>query len=270
MKYIVKYYQEKTKEEKKSIIIITDNIQIAREFAYHHKNMIPGCYPKVYILDFTGTQVEEASLQILKIATKYMIDNQAKRNKNISNNSFYWKLYNGCRVHTIVDEDVKDCLGEIKLALWENACKLIFSRNFTEIARTVQDIYRLSYNHLMQYVRSERNVGDYKHLYIEDINGDIIDVGKGIAQIVKECDILPTIADDDAECEKQLKLRAIVVDVLKTCSPIQKRVTILAAKALSERQIAGKINRSKTTVHYHRMQVQEKAKKMYPNGYILD
>lgn len=34
MKYLVKFYDEKTKDEKKNIIIDVENVQKAREFAH--------------------------------------------------------------------------------------------------------------------------------------------------------------------------------------------------------------------------------------------
>ena len=250
MNYKVIYANKNTKEIEKTVLLQAENIRKARETANSAENLPQGCFCKVYNILDTDTAFTEAALQIVRRATKYMIDNYYT--------DLSYRLYNGCRVQTIVDSDVLDCIQVVSLSLWENR------KEETETA------HRIAYNSLYRYLRSEKSIDNKdKNLYIEDIDGDIINVSKNINTIVKECDNLPLITDSIEEKEKAEKLQAIIVDILQDCTPTQKRVIKLIAQALSERQVADVMNRAQPTIHQHKIYVEKKARAKYPNGFNL-
>ena len=249
-KYKVNYTDTATKEITKTLFLQADNIRQARETANSADNLPENCYCKVYCILDTPEAIIEASTEIVKRTTANMISREG--------GEIQYRLYNAIRQPHPTDPDIMDCLSVVNLALWENR------QEETETA------YRTAYHALNKHLYDSRqiklSVTAMRTIYIEDIDGEIISVNKGINAIIKASDPLPNIEDATDTDEKADTITALLLDILKDYTPIQKRVIKLVAEGLSERQIADKMNRTKTTIHEHKTNAQKKAFKKYPNG----
>lgn len=249
-KYKANYINVATKEIDKSMFINAENIQQARGTANIPENMPENCYCKVYVILDTPQAITEASTEIVKRTTANMISREG--------GEIQYRLYNAIRTPHSTDPDMMDCLQVVNLALWE------YRHEQTE------DAYLQAYKALNKHLYDSRqirlSVTAMRTMYIEDIDGDIISVNKGINAIIKASDPLPTIEDEN-DTQKQLDtITTLLIDILQDYTPIQKRVIKLVADGYSERQIADKMNRKKTTIHEHKQAAQKKALKKYPNG----
>lgn len=249
-KYKVNYTDTATKEITKTLFLQADNIRQARETANSADNLPENCYCKVYCILDTPEAIIEASTEIVKRTTANMISREG--------GEIQYRLYNAIRQPHPTDADIMDCLSVVNLALWENR------QEETETA------YRTAYHALNKHLYDSRqiklSVTAMRTVYIEDIDGEIISVNKGINAIIKASDTLPNIEDATDTDEKADTITALLLDILKDYTPIQKRVIKLVAEGLSERQIADKMSRTKTTIHEHKTNAQKKAFKKYPNG----
>lgn len=249
MKYKV-IYTKKTTDEARQMMIQADSLRQAQQIANTPDNIQPGEHCKVYCDTTTSDGLQEAALQIVKRSTASMIYREG--------GEIQYRLYNGCRVRHIDDTDVQDCLQVVALSLIES------NANNIDVATAYLTAYRQLYNYLYSCRAVKETKQSMRTVYLEDIDGDIINVSKGINTIIKASETLPTIADEDSENIDAIT--DIVIDILKDFTPVQKRVIKLLANGLSERQVADKMNRAKTTIREHKTTVQKKAMQKYPNG----
>lgn len=250
MEYKVIYTNKATKEQTREMLLQADNIRQARQAANSTDNIKQGEYCKVYNILNTPQAIQEASIEIIKRTTANMISREG--------GEIQYRLYNAIRHPHPSDPDIMDCIGVVNLALWEY-------RQEDE-----QTAYSEAYKALNKYLYDSRqirlSVTAMRTVFIEDIDGDIINVNKGINAIIKASDPLPNIEDEDEQTAYINALTGIIIDILKDCTPVQKRVIKLIAEGNSERQTADKMNREKKTIHEHKQRVIKKALAKYPNG----
>ena len=250
MEYKVNYTNHTTKEVVKTMMLQADDIRQARATANNPDIMPDNCYCKVYNILNTPEAITEASTEIVKRTTANMISREG--------GDIQYRLYNAIRQPHPSDPDIMDCLGVVNLALWE------YRNEDTETA--YKEAYKALNAHLYESRQIRLSVTAMRTVYIEDIDGDIINVNKGINAIIKASDPLPNITDEDEDTARIDTITEILIDILKDYTPIQKRVIKLVADGYSHRQIADKMNRHHKTIQEHITTAQKKALRKYPNG----
>lgn len=104
-----------------------------------------------------------------------------------------------------------------------------------------------------KYVYSIGNKrGGYHISYMEDINGDIVNVNNEIDALFKD-------TDTDTETRKAIK------DILNALTPKQKTVLKYKVKGYSQRQIAQKMNKTQRSVLKYLRTIRKEASEMYPD-----
>lgn len=253
MKYTIIYTNTNTNRTTRCDAYAPD-LATVRKFAYSPLFCHDGESCRIYSDITTGDGIQEASLQIVKRTTANMINREG--------GDIQYRLYNACRVKHIDDPDIMDCMQVAALALCDAVADGV----------DVVDAYHSAYLSLNRHLHASRqihlSVTAMRTVYIEDIDGDIINVNKDIARIVKKSDIITDtdMQDDPTDISK---LSYIISDIMEGLTPPQKQVLEYLARGYSERQIANAMNRSKTTIHEHKLNITKKAKAKYPNGVIL-
>lgn len=250
MKYRVIYTNRVTKEDTRKIMLQADNIRQARQTANSTDNIRDNEYCKVYCILDTPQAIQEASIEIVKRTTANMISREG--------GEIQYRLYNAIRQPHPTDPDIMDCIGVVTLALWE------YRQEDEQTA--YGEAYRALNKHLYDSRQIRLSVTAMRTVFIEDIDGDIINVNKGINAIIKASEPLPNIEDEDEQTAYSDTLTNIIIDILKDLTPVQKRVIKLIADGNSERQTAEKMNREKKTIHEHKQRAVKKALAKYPNG----
>ena len=169
MEYKVNYTNHTTKEVVKTMMLQADDIRQARATANNPDNMPDNCYCKVYNILNTPEAITEASTEIVKRTTANMISREG--------GDIQYRLYNAIRQPHPTDPDIMDCLGVVNLALWE------YRNEDTETA--YKEAYKALNAHLYESRQIRLSVTAMRTVYIEDIDGDIINVNKGINAILE-------------------------------------------------------------------------------------
>lgn len=177
--------------------------------------------------------------------------------------SLQYQLYNECRrpLSEIDDPNVLDCISVARLALLEGI----------ENGDPIDEQYHRAYLALNKYLRNSKQINlsatAQRTLYIEDINGDIINISSGINAIVNFKEYAPTAINFEIDRDKLTYYSEIIIAISGTLTPTQRKVLIFLAKGYSERKIAEVMHRGKTTIHEHITIIRKKAADLFPNGY---
>lgn len=201
------------------------------------------------------TELTAGALMVVRRTTANMIAREG--------GSLQYQLYNECRrpLSEIDDQNVLDCISVARLALIEGI----------EDGDPIDEQYHRSYLALNKYLRENKQINlsvtAQRTLYIEDINGDIINISSGINTIVNLKDYAPTAINFEIDRDKLTYYAEIIITISKTLTPTQRKVLIFLTKGYSERKIAEVMHRGKTTIHEHITIIRKKAADLFPNGY---
>lgn len=238
MKYKTIYTNKTSKEDTRTIMLTADNIRQARETANNADNLQPGEYCKVYCVLDTPEAITEAATEIVKRTTANMISREG--------GEIQYRLYNAIRTPHPTDPDIMDCLGVVNLALWEN------KDEETETA------YKIAYKALNAHLYNSRqirlSVTAMRTIYIEDIDGDIINVDDNINCILAPHEkYIPNNHNVVTRPEKRL-----LQNIIPLLTPMQLTVLKYLACGYSQRQTAKKLGRNYTTINEHVKLIREK------------
>lgn len=198
--------------------------------------------------------IQVGALTVVKRTTANMVTREGGK--------IQFKLYNECRRPIIIDHDVLDCISVAQLALLEAIAD----------GADIAEQYHSAYLALNKHLRANRQINlsatAQRTLYIEDIDGDIINVYGAINHIIKADErYTPTAIDENTDPNTLTQYSDIIHAITATLTPTQKTVLKYLARGYSERQTAQAMRRSQPTIHEHITFIRKKAKALYPNGY---
>lgn len=192
--------------------------------------------------------VQAGALMVVRRTTANMISREG--------GDLQYRLYNACRVPGTDDPDVLDCLSVASLAIVEAISD----------GEPIAEQYHRAYLALNRHLRSSRQIDlsatAQRTLYIEDINGEIVNVTGEIGRILSPGERYTPTEEGTPNTVQAAAIRAIVA----TLTPTQITVLRYLAKGWSERQICDTMHRSKTTIHQHITYIRRKAVALYPDG----
>lgn len=195
--------------------------------------------------------LSDGALTVVKRTTANMINREG--------GDIQYRLYNECRRPIISDSDILDCLSVATLAMIEAIRE----------GEPIEKQYSAAYLALNKHLRDNRQINlsatAQRTLYIEDINGDIINVNSEINRILKPGEGYAPM--DDIDNTSGNYNRRVIKTIAKDLTPIQLTVLAYLSKGYTVRQIAEKMNRSAPTIQVHINKIREKANTLYPNGY---
>lgn len=200
-------------------------------------------------------ELTAGALMVVKRTTANMIAREG--------GSLQYQLYNACRLplSEIDDPNVLDCISVARLALIEGV----------KNGDPIDQQYHRAYLSLNKYLRDNKQINlsatAQRTLYIEDINGDIVNISSGINAIINLKEYAPTAINFEIDRDKLTYYSEIIIAISKALTPTQRKVLIFLAKGYSERKIAEVMHRGKTTIHEHITIIRKKAADLYPNGY---
>ena len=241
------YYTNKTTGKTEHHKTVADSIQTAYKIANHPLFKQTDEIARVYCTLENADSIQQAALQIVKRTTANMISK--------GGGDIQYRLYNGCRVAHIDDPDVLDCISVTTLALIEN--------NNGDIDNTYRQAYLALNRHLYASRQIYLSVTAMRTIYIEDIDGDIVNVTKGINTIIKQGQGIYISDDTDDDTDE---LTDVIIDIVKDFTPTQKRILKYLAQGYSISQVADKMNRHRKTIYEHRDAIQRKALAKFPQG----
>ena len=197
--------------------------------------------------------IQSASLMIVKRTTANMIQRES--------GDLHFILYRECRREPIIDERIHDCLQVVNLALLQAISDGL----------TIDEQYHSGYIALNKWLRDNKHINlsatAQRTIYINDVNGDIVNITGNIGRILKQGERYTPIEylnDDPETIEKQLD---VINTIASALTPTQLTVLKHLANGKSERQIADDMHRGKTTIHEHITLIRKKANELYPDGY---
>lgn len=228
------------------------SIKEARERAAALKK--DGATLRIYADTATAEGIQEGALTVVKRTTANMIMREGGK--------LQYRLYVECRRTHIEDPDVLDCISEAQCALIEALAN----------GDSLDEQYHRAYLQLNTFLRKNRQINlsqtAQRTIYIEDINGEIVNVYGAINRILAEGEkYIPVDLDEGEDPDTLAKQRHIIHDITAVLTPAQIKVLSYMAKGYSERQIAEAMNRGKTTIHEHITFIKNKAVQLFPNGY---
>lgn len=233
-------------ENGQTTTIDTENISKA-----HKEGEKISAVAKCYADTSTTEGLQAAALTIVKRTTAHMIEKECTTDQ--------YRLYLAAKCKPVTDPDVLDMISVATLALWEAIQE---GKNIVEQNKT-------AYKALNKYLYRERRVDTAKTagktVYIEALNGDIVNVNKEEKKILNLTDPytpIPVLIENPAI---QAEKAAVIRDIVDVATEQQKKVLYLTANGLTERQIAKKINRQAGTVADKLKRIRTRGAKLYPN-----
>lgn len=187
---------------------------------------------------------------IAYIVVKKTIFNYAKT----SSQGMY--LYTQARHKHTQNQDIQDLKQECIFAL----VKAIKEKEL-DTTDTIRKAFRQVNNYLysMRSIQISTRPYQYSIEELTDNGIQLVEVRKGICQLVKDTDNY--IFDNDTDNEKRKQDRKILQKILALLTPLQKQVCKYLALGDSMQQIANKMNRSKSTIQTHIASIRKIANK---------
>lgn len=193
--------------------------------------------------------VQAGALMVVRRTTANMISREG--------GDLQYRLYNACRVPGTDDPDVLDCLSVASLAIVEAISD----------GEPIAEQYRRAYLALNRHLRSSRQIDlsatAQRTLYIEDINGEIVNVTGEIGRILSPGERYTPTEDETTPLIAQI---AAIRAIAATLTPTQITVLRYLAKGWSTRQIADRMGRHRKTIDEHITAIRRKAATLYPDG----
>lgn len=254
MKYLT-IKTNKTTNKATRRTVQADNIKQARDKAKATSNDTLRCY--LVVTDSNGNYnadaLQQAALTIVKRTTANMVTKQGGR--------LQYELYNACRVPNINNTDIDDMLSVAQLALCEAVAN----------GKDTPEQYAYAYQMLQKYLYSVKAVDTQAQskrcCNLESMGYDIaVDIDGNINRVLSIADdnyYYNADNTDDIITDDIITALQSVFDIL---TPTQQKVYKCLADGMSERQIASKMNRGKTTIHEHITIIRTKATTLYPDG----
>lgn len=196
--------------------------------------------------------IQKAALSITKRTTANMFSVTSESGTKLQE-----RLYKGCRVKIIVDEDVTDCIQSATMGILEAMA------NGEDIQEQYKSGYRALYNHL--YSMNAVKSAGRETLYIEDIDGELVNVYGEMNRIIKQGEKYTAPLYDDWK-EPTEEEREALAHIIERLTPTQKKVLYLTARGLSQCQIGEQLRISQQAVSKHIKRMREIALALYPQG----
>ena len=172
-----------------------------------------------------------------------------------------YKLYNECRRPHTDDPDTLDCISVATLALFEGIAD----------GDPIDEQYHRAYLALNKHLRANKQINlsatAMRTIYIEDINGDIINVYGEVNRILAPGERYTPIDEDENTADTTAEQRRIIHTITATLTPTQIKVLSYMARGYSNHQIADAMHRDRKTIIEHIRKIQAKAQDLFPNGY---
>lgn len=193
--------------------------------------------------------VQAGALMVTRRTTANMISREG--------GDLQYRLYNACRVPGTDDPDILDCISVASLAIVEAISD----------GEPIAEQYHRAYLALNRHLRSSRQIDlsatAQRTLYIEDINGEIVNVTGEIGRILSPGERYTPTEEGTPNTAQTAAIKAITA----TLTPTQITVLRYLARGWSTRQIAGQMGRHRKTVDEHIVAIRRKAASLYPDGY---
>lgn len=197
--------------------------------------------------------IQAGALTVVKRTTANMITREG--------GDLQYKLYNECRRPNTDDPDTQDCISVATLALYEAIAD----------GEPIDEQYHRAYLALNKYLRANKQINlsatAMRTIYIEDINGDIINVYGEVNRILAPGERYTPIDEDENTADITAEHRRIIHTITATLTPTQIKVLSYMARGYSNHQIADAMHRDRKTIIEHIRKIQAKAQDLFPNGY---
>lgn len=200
---------------------------------------------------------------------QYLIDNDTEHLNNIAyiivkKTMFTYSktssqgeyLYTQARYKKTQNQDIQDLKSECVFAILQ-----ALKDNDNDTTNIIKQAFRQVNNYLysMRSIQISTRPYQYSIEELTDNGIQLVEVRKGICQLVKDTDNY--IIDNDTENEKRKQDRKTLQKILALLTPLQKQVCKYLALGDSMQQIANKMNRSKSTIQTHIASIRKIANK---------
>ena len=165
-------------------------------------------------------------------------------------------LYTQARYKKTQNQDIQDLKSECVFAILQ-----ALKDNDNDTTNIIKQAFRQVNNYLysMRSIQISTRPYQYSIEELTDNGIQLVEVRKGICQLVKDTDNY--IFDNDTENEKRKQDRKTLQKILALLTPLQKQVCKYLALGDSRQQIANKMNRSKSTIQTHIASIRKIANK---------
>lgn len=165
-------------------------------------------------------------------------------------------LYTQARYKKTQNQDIQDLKSECVFAILQ-----ALKDNDNDTTNIIKQAFRQVNNYLysMRSIQISTRPYQYSIEELTDNGIQLVEVRKGICQLVKDTDNY--IFDNDTENEKRKQDRKTLQKILALLTPLQKQVCKYLALGDSMQQIANKMNRSKSTIQTHIASIRKIANK---------
>lgn len=200
---------------------------------------------------------------------QYLIDNDTEHLNNIAyiivkKTMFTYSktssqgeyLYTQARYKKTQNQDIQDLKSECIFAILQ-----ALKDNNNDTTNIIKQAFRQVNNYLysMRSIQISTRPYQYSIEELTDNGIQLVEIRKGICQLVKDTDNY--IFDNDTENEKRKQDRQTLQKILALLTPLQKQVCKYLALGDSMQQIANKMNRSKSTIQTHIASIRKIANK---------
>lgn len=165
-------------------------------------------------------------------------------------------LFTQAKYKKTQNQDIQDLKSECIFAILQ-----ALKDNDNDTTSIIKQAFRQVNNYLysMRSIQISTRPYQYSIEELTDNGIQLVEVRKGICQLVKDTDNY--IFDNDTENEKRKQDRQTLQKILALLTPLQKQVCKYLALGDSMQQIANKMNRSKSTIQTHIASIRKIANK---------
>lgn len=233
---------------------------------------------KCYANTDTVEGLQSAVLTVVKRTTAKMISNESTPDQH--------RLYKAAKCKPVTDPDVLDMISEATIALWEAI----------QEGKDIVEQHKAAYKAVNKYLYHERRIDTAKtaarHVYIESITGDIVNVNKEAAKILnvgEPYNPIPVLCENPTvQAEKATVIRNIIkgisdeqIAVLKkttdgvtprqiaalkvSITEGQRKVLFYTAEGESLRKISKRVAIKAGSIAKLLKKIRERGNKMYPD-----
>ncbi len=169
-------------------------------------------------------------------------------------------LYTQARYKKTQNQDIQDLKSECIFAILQ-----ALKNNDNDTTNIIKQAFRQVNNYLysMRSIQISTRPYQYSIEELTDNGIQLVEVRKGICQLIKDTDNY--IFDNDTENEKRKQDRKLIQQILAHLTPLQKQVCKYLALGDSQYQIAEKMHRTRECIKMHIKSIKNQANKIINN-----
>lgn len=193
------------------------------------------------------SNLQEGALMVVRRTTANMIRREGHPSQ--------FRLYNECRRDKITDHDVLDLIEAASEALIDAVRRKL----------EIEEQYHMAYLNVNHELYANHLIGvsasGERLIYIEDIDGDVVNVTKEISRIISPAERYYPLEISE-KCMANEQIGELLHDILSMLTVTEAKILKYAAYGFSIRQIGDELNRSAATVQYHINKIRTKAREV--------